>query len=77
MARLMAGVAFSGGFGEPEFTNNSDNDDIVLDVDRAAAELRDTGYRVSVCRANIAGGLPIRSTILSKRYRWVGTTRRL
>jgi hypothetical protein len=43
--RLMASVAFSGGFGDPEFTNDPDNE-IVLDVDRAAAELREAGYEV-------------------------------
>ena len=45
IAMLMASVAFGGGLGDPEFTNDIDRD-FDLDADRAADELRRAGYEV-------------------------------
>jgi hypothetical protein len=43
--KLVAIVAFSGEFGDPEFTNDPERD-CDLDPDRAADELRQAGYEV-------------------------------
>jgi hypothetical protein len=43
--KLLAIVAFSGEFGDPEFTNDPERD-CDLDPDRAAEELRQAGYEV-------------------------------
>jgi hypothetical protein len=45
MTRLMASVAFAGDFGDPEYTHDAQRD-CTLDVDAAAAELRQAGYEV-------------------------------
>ena len=42
---MMASIAFSGEFGDPEWTNDP-KFDIRLDVDAAAAELRQAGFEV-------------------------------
>ena len=42
---LMASVAFGGGLGDPDFTNDIERD-FDLDPDLAAAELRQAGYEV-------------------------------
>ncbi len=43
--KLMASVAFGGGLGDPDFTNDVERD-FDLDPDLAAAELRQAGYEV-------------------------------
>lgn len=43
--KLMAVVAFGGGLGDPEYTNDPECE-IELDPERAAAELRQAGYDV-------------------------------
>jgi hypothetical protein len=43
--KLMASVAFGGGLGDPDFTNDIERD-FDLDPDLAAAELRQAGYEV-------------------------------
>ena len=43
--KLMASVAFGGGLGDPDFTNDIERD-FDLDPDIAAAELRQAGYEV-------------------------------
>ncbi len=43
--KLMASVAFGGGSGDPDFTNDVERD-FDLDPDLAAADLREAGYEV-------------------------------
>jgi hypothetical protein len=45
--KVVALVVFAGGFGDPEYTNNPERRDIMLDPDRAADELRKAGYAVT------------------------------
>jgi hypothetical protein len=45
--KLIASVAFSGGLGDPSFTNDVERD-FDLDPDIAADELRQAGYEVSL-----------------------------
>ena len=46
ITQLVATVAFTGNFGDPEYTNDPEGD-CELDVDRAADELRQAGYEVT------------------------------
>jgi len=47
ITKVMALVCFSGEFGDPEYTNDPEGGDIVLDPERAADELRQAGYEVT------------------------------
>src|SRR5262245_58429974 len=46
ITKLVASVAFTGDFGDPEYTNDAERN-CELDVDRAADELRQAGYEVT------------------------------
>jgi hypothetical protein len=72
MAQLMALGIFCGTFGAPDFTKNPDNNDIALDVDLAADELRAAGYEVLLLPAKYGGRLdrPLDDFI---EVRWVGS----
>jgi len=61
--KLMASVAFGGGLGDPDFTNDIERD-FDLDPDIAAAELRQAGYEVYLLPDSIIPAWRIRSTIL-------------
>jgi hypothetical protein len=48
-AKLMVDIAFSGSFGDPEYTTDPECE-IELDPERAATELRKAGYDVFLIR---------------------------
>jgi hypothetical protein len=54
--KLMASVAFGGGLGDPEFTNDFERD-FNLDPELAAAELRQAGYEVFLMPEKYSGRL--------------------
>jgi hypothetical protein len=56
VTKLMAEVAFGGGLGDPDFTSKMDQD-VVLDPDLAADELRQAGYEVSLLPDKYSGRL--------------------
>ena len=53
----MVNIAFGGGLGDPEFTNDPDRD-FELDPERAAAELRHASYDVYLMPEKYSPRLP-------------------